>query len=257
VNETAGGAAASELSVRAILGEALRLYRRHWRLLVPLAVAVLLPQAIVDSIGNGLEIERLESFGDFLKLIAIPFTVVISLGGEALLAGVITALVLQWRLGHPLPGVLAFAASLAWVRLITVDLLLAVGAAIGIVLLVVPGLLFLTYFSIAPAMIEIEDRRVGAAMKRSASLVRGRARRIFVLFVGVIFVTEGFAQLLLLAFHGFLPQLASEVAVDALLESVQGLVIALVAISLIEIHGEAVPAARIERTHATAGSSDA
>jgi hypothetical protein len=235
-----------QLPILGTLAEALRLYRRHWILLVPLGLVVLLPQAILDSGFGGIEIERLESFGDYLKLLAIPFTVVLSLGGEALLAGVITALVLQWRLGHRLPGLRAFVSSLAWLRLIAADLLLAFGAAIGVLLLVIPGLLFLAYFSTTPAVIEAEDRGIWDAFRRSARLVRGQAGRVFVLVLGVIFVTEGIAQALLGLFHGFFPELASEIAVDALLESIQGLVIALVAIGLIQLHGDALPSPQLE-----------
>jgi hypothetical protein len=235
------------LPIRGTLAEALRLYRRHWRLLVPLGLVVLLPQAIIDAGFGGIEIDRLESLGDYLKLVALPFTVVLTLAGEALLAGVITALVLQWQLGHPLPRLLVFVGTLAWLRLIAVDLLLAVGAAIGVILLIIPGLLFLAYFSITPAVVEIEDRGIRDAFRRSARLVRGRVLPVFVLLVGVILVTEGLAQGLLALFHGFIPELASEVAVDALLESIQGLVIARVAISLIELRGERVPT-RLERS---------
>jgi hypothetical protein len=231
-----------QLPVLGTLSEALGLYRKHWKLLIPLGVIVLLPQAIIDTSFGEIEIDRLESLGDYVKLLAIPLTVVLSLGGEALLAGVITGLVLQWRLGRPAPGLLAFVTTLAWLRLIATDLMLATGAAIGVVLLVVPGLLFLAYFSITPAVIEIEDRRIGDAFRRSARLVRGRVRPVFVLIVGMVLVTEGIAQALLAVFHGFLGELASEVAVDALLESIQGLVIALVAISLIQLHGGRLPA---------------
>lgn len=234
------------LAIRGTLAEALLLYRRHWTLLIPLGLAVLLPQALISSALGGFEIEHLESFGDYLKLLAIPFTVVLSLAGEALLAGMITALVLQWRLGHRPPGLLVFVSTLAWLRLIAVDVLLAVGAAIGMILLVIPGLVFLAYFSIAPAVIEIEDRGIRDAFRRSARLVRGRVWPVFLLVVGVILVTEGVAQALLALFHGFVPDLASEVAVDALLESIQGLVIALVAISLIQLHGEPVPSPPLE-----------
>ncbi len=227
-----------DLPIRGTLAEALRLYRRHWKLLVPLGVIVLLPQAIVDTATDGgLEVERLESAGDYLKLVAIPLTLMITLGGEALLAGVITALVLEWRLGHRLPGVLTFVSTLAWLRLIEADLLLAFGGAIGVVLLIVPGLVFLTFFAITPAVIEIEDRRLVDAFRRSAGLVRGRAWRVFALVVGVILVTEALAQGLLALVHGFVGELGSHVAVDALLESIQGLVIALVAITLIQLHG--------------------
>jgi hypothetical protein len=233
-------AGSGDLPIRGTLVEALRLYRRHWIWLVPLACAVLLPQAVIGSALGGFEIEHLDSFRDYLTLLSIPFTLVITLGGEALLAGVITALVLDWRLGHPVPALLTFLGSLAWFRLIASDLLIALGAALGVILLIVPGLLFLAYFSISPAVIEIEDRGVRDAFRRSAQLVRGHLWPVFVLVVGVILVTEGIAQSLVALIHGFLGDLASEVAVDALLESIQGLIIALVAISLIQLHGDAV-----------------
>jgi hypothetical protein len=244
------GAPPAELSIRGTLAEALRLYRRHWMWLVPLAILVLLPQAVIGSALGGFEIEHLDSFRDYLTLASIPFTLVLTLGGEALLAGVITALVLDWRLGHRVPGLITFLGSLAWLRLITTDFLIAVGAALGVILLIIPGLLFLAYFSISPAVIEIEDRGVRDAFRRSAQLVRGRVWPVFVLVVGVILVTEGIAQTLLALFHGFLGELASEVAVDALLESIQGLVVALVAISLIQLHGDAVRPPPVERSPA-------
>lgn len=245
MSKPAGGAtgatdAAAALSVRASLGEALRLYRRHWKLLTPIAVAVLLPQAVVDTAFGGIELERVTSFGDVLTLAAIPFTVVISLAGEALLAGVITAIVLYWRLGHRPPDVRTFIRTLPWLGLIAVDLLLAIGTAIGLLLLVLPGLFFLTYFSIAPALVEIERNGVVDALRRSASLVRGHLRQVFVLIVGLIVITEGAAQALLALFHGFLPEFASEIAIDGMLESIQGLVIALLAISLIRLRGDPV-----------------
>jgi hypothetical protein len=109
---------------------------------------------------------------------------------------------------------------------------------------VVPGLVFITYFAISPAVIEIERRRVWAAMRRSASLVRGNFRRVFALIVGAIVITEGIAEGLSQLLHGFLPELVSEVAVDGLLESSKGLIIALTAISLIHLRdqGAEIPA---------------
>jgi Uncharacterised protein family (UPF0259) len=232
------------LSVRRIAGEAIALFGRHWTLLMPLAAVVLLPQAILGSIIGEAEVERIESVGDVIHLLALPLFTVVSLGGEVLLAGVITALVMQWRAGRPLLGLRQFVRTLPWVSLIAADLVIAFGAAIGLLLLVVPGLVFITYFAISPAVIEIERRRVWAAMRRSASLVRGNFRRVFALIVGAIVITEGIAEGLSQLLHGFLPELVSEVAVDGLLESSQGLIIALTAISLIHLRdqGAEIPA---------------
>lgn len=229
------------LSVGGTAAEAIGLYLRHWRLLAPLAVLILLPQAVISTFVGDIEIERIETVGDVLKLVTIPLTLLVSLAGEALLAGIVTAVVVQWRAGHRVPGAVQFVRTLLWVRLITVDVLLAIGTVAGMLLLVAPGLAFFTFLGLAPAVIEIERRGVWDALRRSASLVRGSAWRVFLLFIGAILGTEGLAQLLLLVFHGFVPELASELAVDALLESGQALIIALVAISLIELRGDSIP----------------
>jgi hypothetical protein len=245
---SAAARGAGDLSIRGIAREAVVLYLRHWKVLAPLAVVILLPQAVIGTYVGDIEIERVQTAGDVLKLIAVPATALVSLGGEALLAGMITALVLQWRAGHRPPEPRLFLKSLLWVRLISLDLLLAFGAAVGFLLLVVPGLVFLTYFATAPAFVEMERRRAVDALRRSASLVRGHFRRVFVLIVGALVVTEGLAELLVLVLHGFAPEVASEVLVDALLESTQGLIVALLAITLLQLRGERIPAHPATRT---------
>jgi Uncharacterised protein family (UPF0259) len=239
VSEPARGEA--HLSIRRTLAEAAALYLRHWKILGPLAMVVLLPQAVIGTFIGEIEVDRVESVGDVLKVVAIPGTLLVSLAGEALLAGVITALVLEWRAGHARPEPRAFMRRLPWMTLIVMDLLLAVGAAVGLLLLVVPGFVFLTYFAIGPAVIEIERRGVRDALRRSATLVHGRFRQVFPLIIGAILVTEGVGEVLVLILHGFAPELVSAVAADALIESVQGLIVALVAISLIQLHGDRIP----------------
>jgi uncharacterized protein UPF0259 len=239
VSDPARGGA--HLSIRRTLAEAAALYLRHWRILGPLAVVVLLPQAVIGTYIGEIEVDRVESVGDVLKVLAIPGTLLVSLAGEALLAGVITALVREWRAGHARPDARAFVRSLPWLRLIAIDLLIALGAALGLLLLVLPGFLFLTYFAIAPSVVEIEDRGVRDALRRSAALVHGRFRQVFPLIIGSIFVTEGVGEVLVLVLHGLAPEVASTLAVDALIESVQGLIVALVAISLIQLHGDRIP----------------
>jgi hypothetical protein len=232
----------AHLSLGGTLAEAFSLYRRHWRLLAPLAVAVLLPQAVLGSVIGDLEVDRIESFGDVVNLLSIPLITAVALGGEALLAGLITGLVREWRVGHRLPGAATFVRNLPWVSLITVDLLLAAGTAAGLLLLVLPGLVFITYFAISPAVIELEGRGVVDALRRSASLVRRNFPQAFALIVGAALITEGLAEGLTQLFHHIGLEVVSEIVVGALLESVQGLIVALMAISLIHLHGDEIPA---------------
>ena len=130
----------AHLSIRRTLVEAASLYARHWKLLAPVAVAVLLPQAVLATYVGEIEIEHVNSVGDVLKVIAIPGTLLVNLAGEALLAGMITALVREWRSGSRAASRPRFLVSLPWLLPIGMDLLLALGTAVGFLLLVLPGL---------------------------------------------------------------------------------------------------------------------
>ena len=69
--------------------------------------------------------------------------------------------------------------------LVASGLLAAVGIAVGLLLLVVPGLVLLTYWSLLTPAIVLEGCGVGAALRRSRQLVRGNVLPAF----GVIVIT--------------------------------------------------------------------
>jgi hypothetical protein len=226
------------LHVGRVILDVVRVYRRHWTLLVPMAVVVLLPQTLVDTAVGPLEAHRIETWTDVAKLAVLPLGVFASLVGEAFYAGLVAAAVLEWRAGRRLPRPSALAHVIPYRRLIASDLLLAIGAAIGFLLLVVPGVIFLTYFFIAPAVVKLEGLGVRDAFRRSATLVRGSFWRVLaiglVALLGTELAAEGLAHLV----HGLALDLAAQIAVDAALEPLQGLVTVLVALSLIELRGE-------------------
>ena len=64
------------------------------------------------------------------------------------------------------------ARHLPWGRLILADLLVVVLVIIGILALVIPGLVILTLLAVTGPVIEIEDRKVLPALRRSARLAR-------------------------------------------------------------------------------------
>ena len=89
---------------------------------------------------------------------------------------------IEWRDHRPLPGIRALLRSLPLGRLILLDLVLTLGTALGFVLLVIPGLVFLAYFSISPALVKFEHRGVwelAAAQPRArpGQLLAGDADR--------------------------------------------------------------------------------
>ena len=116
----------------------------------------------------------IHSARDVAILAAVPLTVVVNLFGQAFYAGLAAAAVIEWRAHRPLPSFIPMLRALPMGRLILLDLVITLGTAIGFVLLVIPGLVFMAYFSISPALVKFEHRGVWGSMRRSRELVRGQ-----------------------------------------------------------------------------------
>ncbi len=69
--------------------------------------------------------------------------------------------------------------------LIVAGILAGLGIALGLVLLIVPGLILLTWWSLIVPVIVLEEKAVGESFSRSRELVRGHGWTVF----GVIIVT--------------------------------------------------------------------
>jgi uncharacterized protein UPF0259 len=228
-----------ELSARRVAREMWSVYRRHWTFLVPAALVVLLPQALADGVLDGFHVEGIKSAQDVALLGGALLTAAVNLMGQAVYAGLTAAAVVDWRAGQPLPPLSALLRSMPLRRLVVLDVLITVLAAIGFVLLVVPALVFLTYVAISPAIMKLEHLGVLAAIRRSIELVRGRARRVFAIVVGAVLFTELAVQAIVLPFHGLALLIAANLVAEGIFQPIEGLAIALVAIHLLELHGEA------------------
>jgi hypothetical protein len=69
--------------------------------------------------------------------------------------------------------------------LILAGILAALGIAVGLLLLIVPGLILLTWWCLIVPVIVLEGRHVGESFSRSRELVRGHAWTVF----GVVLIT--------------------------------------------------------------------
>ena len=216
-----------------------RVYRRHWTFLVPAAVVVLLPQSIADAVLEDLHVQHLRSVTDAAELGGALLIVAVNLLGQAVYAGLTAAAVIDWRAGLPLPRLSALLRAMPIGRLVVLDLLFTVGAAIGFFLLVVPGLLLYTYLAISPAVLKLEHLGVRDAIIRSIRLVHGHALRVFVIVVGAVLVSEVAVQAVALPFDGAVVLTVVNLAAEGLFQPIEGLAIALVAIHLLELRGEA------------------
>ena len=110
-------------------------------------------------------------------------------------------------------------------RLVAVDIVLTLGSAFGLLLLVIPGLVFLAYYSFAPALIKIEHLGVWASMRRSAELVRGEFWRVLALVVGTIVVTEAIVEAITAPLDGYALNALVGLVADGLIQPIEGLVV--------------------------------
>jgi hypothetical protein len=224
-----------KLAILPLIGDVGRVYARHWRLLIPLAVAILLPQAIVDAAIDDIDVADASHLAAAIGLGA--GTLAVNLFGEAFYSGAVAAAVLEWRSGSGLPGLRALARALPYRRLIGAELILTAGTVLGLLLLIAPGIAFITYFTIVPALIKIERLSVREAMRRSVKLVRGNFWRVLAIVVVSVVGTEALAAPLEQLLHAFHLDLVTNLAVDALVEPFEGLFTVLTALALIELHG--------------------
>jgi hypothetical protein len=86
---------------------------------------------------------------------------------------------------------------------------------------------------------KLEHLNVRDSISRSIALVRGQARRVFLIVGGTILITEVAVQLLIVPLHGTLLLIAVGLAAEAIFQPFEGLAVALVAIHLLVLHGEA------------------
>jgi hypothetical protein len=125
---------------------------------------------------------------------------VTTLLGEVFYAGAVGLTMRQGEQSPPL-SLLDVARRLSYGRLIAVDILLTLGIAIGLVLLIVPGVLLFGWFALAGPIVEIEGRGVRAAFARSRELVRGSFWTILLVLVPITIASELLTSALLQVPH--------------------------------------------------------
>ena len=165
-----------------VLGEAWRLYTRHlWQFfLTAFAVFVvldLLSALAAAATGDGVLAAL------FWSLVAA----VVGIVGFFLVQAALVELVRDVRDGRADRTVAdTYRAVVPRLpALIAAGVVAAIAIAIGLVLLIVPGLFLLTIWSMLAAVIVLEGRSAGAAFDRSHDIVRGNGWSVF----GLILVT--------------------------------------------------------------------
>ena len=167
-----------------VIGEAWETYKAHWRHLVPIALVVYVAVALISLVL----VLLLTWFGAILSFI-------ISLIALFWVQGALVRAVEDIRDGR---ADMSLGETYERVRpqlpaIIVAGLLAGLGIALGLVLLIVPGLILLTWWIVIIPVIVLEERSAGESFSRSRELVRGHAWSVF----GVIVLTI----LLVIAFN--------------------------------------------------------
>lgn len=164
------------MTVGGVLREAWDLYRAHWRHFFPLALAFYLVLSLAT-------LALTLAFGLAGALVGVP----VSLIGFFWLQGALTEAVNDVRDGRADRSITETFRAVQpriW-ALLGAGILAALGIAVGLVLLIVPGLLLLTWWSLVVPVVVLEQRAVLESFGRSRELVRGHGWTVF----GVVVVT--------------------------------------------------------------------
>lgn len=158
----------STVNPGAVIGRAWEIYKSQFAtLLLAAALASLVVVAAVLLLG--------------------PLAGIVSLVVNLFFVGAVVLLVQDLEDGRrdeELSSLFAGVAPVFW-PLLAVSILAGVGIAIGLILLIVPGLILITFWAVVAPVCVLERPGVFASFSRSRDLVRGNGWQVF----GTIFVT--------------------------------------------------------------------
>ena len=172
----------SPMSVGGILGQSWALYTKFFRRFFVVAVIVYLIVNLLNAV-----VATLFGHGAGISVLLALITAVVSLVGTFWLQGALVFAVddvrdgkIDTTVGEVFERVRPYLGTL-----IGAGILAALGIAVGLVLLIVPGLVLLTWWCLIVPVVVLEGKQVGEAFSRSRELVRGHGWTVF----GVVVIT--------------------------------------------------------------------
>ncbi len=189
------------MQVGAVLGEAWSLYRRFFgRFFLTAFIVFVILDAIVgmaDAAAGG---------GWVSRVVWTLVSVVVGIAGAFIVQAALVETVRDVRDGRAdrTIGETFRAVQPRLGSVIVTGVLAGVGIAIGLVLLIVPGLYLLTIWSMLIPVIVIEGRSTGEAFSRSQEVVRGHGWSVFGLVI-VVFLVSAIASGIVTAVFSPLP----------------------------------------------------
>jgi hypothetical protein len=165
-----------------VVGQAWEMYKAHWRHLLPIAFVVYLLIALLALL-----------LALLLGWVGIIIGGLVSLAGIFWLQGALVVAIQDVRDGR---ADLSIGETLSRVRphlntLTVAGILAAIGIALGFLLLIVPGLLLLTWWLLIVPVIMLERAGVMESFGRSRELVQGYGWSVFGVIVLTVLILIG------------------------------------------------------------------
>ena len=189
------------MTVGGILGESWRLYTKFFTRFFLVALIVF---GIVNLLNAGLGAAL--GSGTGIALLLALITTVVSIVGTFWLQGTLVFAVDDVRDGRIDSSIqeLFDRVKPYLVTLIGAGILAGLGIALGFVLLIVPGLILLTWWCLITPVIVLEGKAVGESFSRSRELVRGHGWTVFgIVIISAILI--GIASGVIQGIFSFLP----------------------------------------------------
>jgi len=171
-------------SANEIVDAAFQIFRQHFKTLVLVTAIAYLPLLLINT-----ALSHVFGFDEALAAGSLDssFLIVSALGMVwlGLVSAVVTAAGSEAYLQRPLDPAAAFRITLARAGAVTACVVLVtIASAIGLVLLIVPGLYLYARYGLAPVIAVLEGGGVQASLARASVLSNGRKRHIlFTMFV--------------------------------------------------------------------------
>ncbi|MFL5897514.1 MAG: hypothetical protein ACJ76D_03495 [Solirubrobacterales bacterium] len=175
---------------RRVIGTYGRIWRTYWSWapsIFLLALAVFLPLGLIDALSLRVDVDSLDLTSGVkvaALLLAVGAVTMTGLLGEIFFSGAI-AISLTHPHGERPPGPRELAGRIKYGRLIIVDVAFVAIVAVGLAIVVLPGLLAFVFLGLAGPIVEIEERSAVSALRRSFQLVRGSFWLVFWVLVPI------------------------------------------------------------------------
>jgi hypothetical protein len=189
-----------------VIGDSWELYKRHWRHLAPIALIVYIVLGVVAALLAAV----------FDNWLAGLLSAMIGIIGAFWLQGALVKAVADVRDGRADMSIRDTFAS-AWPHVPAVaiaGILAGLGIALGLLLLIVPGLVLMTWWVVIIPAIVLEDKSAAESFSRSRELVRGYGWNVFgviVLTILLLIVASIVIALILSPLDDWLQELLSDV----------------------------------------------